>query len=63
MKIENRDPRGAGAPSPIHNSGSMRPTPNVGAHIDPRAGGIVSQDQYRQPMSPHNLPIKNGGNS
>jgi hypothetical protein len=37
-KIHNRDPQGAGAPTPIHNSGSMRPTPNVGPHNDPRAG-------------------------
>ena len=39
MKIENRDPKNV-ATTPIHNSGSMRPTPS-GPHHDPRAGGEI----------------------
>jgi hypothetical protein len=51
--LHNRDPRAA--VTPIHNSGTPRPSPS-GPHLDPRAGGLVPESQYRTPV-----PIKNGG--
>jgi hypothetical protein len=57
MKIENRDPRGSIAPT--HNSGSIRPTPNVGPHNDPRAGGQVSPNSYpKLPISDRSAEVK-----
>jgi hypothetical protein len=58
MKIENRDPHGI-AISPTHNSGSIRPTPNVGPHNDPRAGGQVSPKSYAPlPISDRSAEVK-----
>jgi hypothetical protein len=54
-KIENRDPHGV-AVTPVHNSGTPRPTPS-GPHLDPRAGGQVPPSQYQN----NPVPIKNGG--
>lgn len=55
--LSNRDVAGS---NPVHNSGSIRPTPNVGAHIDPRAGGAVNIGTGGG-YAPQNVPSKNGG--
>jgi hypothetical protein len=51
MKIENRDPP-AGAPAPIHRSGSLAVTPSP-IHRDSRAGGEVKPG--------NSVPVRNGG--
>lgn len=52
MKIENRDPPASSGITPIHNSGSVRPSPS-GPHHDHRAGGEIKVV--------NSVPIHQGG--
>ncbi len=56
-KAESRSPNTF---EPIRHSGSMRPMP-LSPSSHEGAGGQVPREQYSTPMSPHALPIKNGG--
>ena len=56
--LSNRDPHGV-AIQPIHNSGSMRPTP-AGAHRDPRAGGPIAPSSHpTPPIADRSSEVKN----
>jgi hypothetical protein len=49
--MENRDPPASSGITPIHNSGSFRPTPS--STHDPRAGGEVKPG--------NRVPVHQGG--
>jgi hypothetical protein len=57
-KLEPRTPHGVTSPVYRH-SGSFTPAPT--GVSDGNAGGQITPSQYSTPMSPHALPIKNGG--